>query len=210
MLLSTAYCPPVSYLALIARGMVLSPEETVPARVFVEAFETYPKQSYRNRCYILGPNGKEMLQVPVVHGGPTRTGLVRVDYSKPWVLRTCRAIDTAYSSAAFYEHYRDGLFAILESRPETLMALNGAILQFLLEKTGVAAEVVPTTQYFPEAEDDYREVIHPKRLDTVLRDLGLEKPYYQVFSEKFGFTPGLSALDLLFNEGPDSILWLKR
>jgi len=42
-----------------------------------------------------------------------------------------------------------------------------------------------------------------------LADLGLERPYYQVFRDRLGgFTPRLSILDLLFNEGPDSILWL--
>jgi hypothetical protein len=44
----------------------------------------------------------------------------------------------------------------------------------------------------------------------VLASLGLDKPYYQVFRDRIGgFTPRLSALDLLFNEGPDSIVWVK-
>ena len=34
------------------------------------------------------------------------------------------------------------------------------------------------------------------------------RPYYQVFSDKFGFIPGLSVLDLLFNEGPDAVSYL--
>ena len=52
--------------------------------------------------------------------------------------------------------------------------------------------------------------VHPKRPDVALSLLGLERPYYQVFAHRFGFTPNLSVLDLLFNEGPDSILWLKK
>ena len=56
---------------------------------------------------------------------------------------------------------------------------------------------------------DLREVIHPKRPNTILADMGLGHPYWQVFRERFGFTSGLSVLDLLFNEGPDSILWLR-
>ena len=58
--------------------------------------------------------------------------------------------------------------------------------------------------------DDFRADIHPKRADTILSSLGLERPYFQVFADRFGFTPNLSVLDLLFNEGPDSILWLKK
>jgi hypothetical protein len=38
----------------------------------------------------------------------------------------------------------------------------------------------------------------------------LEKPYFQVFAPKYGFQKDLSIMDLLFNEGPDSILYLKK
>ena len=58
--------------------------------------------------------------------------------------------------------------------------------------------------------DDLREKIHPKRTNTILPDLGLEMPYFQVFSGKYGFKSDLSVMDLLFNEGPDSILYLKK
>lgn len=56
---------------------------------------------------------------------------------------------------------------------------------------------------------DLREGIHPKRPDTILEDLNLKKPYFQVFAQKHGFISNLSIMDLLFNEGPDSILYLK-
>ena len=82
----------------------------------------------------------------------------------------------------------------------------------------VVAEALQTEEYVPpvpvvrqahQPVRDYREILHPKRPDTVLKDLGLEKPYYQVFAQKYGFIPNLSIMDLLFNEGPDSILYLK-
>ena len=56
--------------------------------------------------------------------------------------------------------------------------------------------------------EDLREVIHPKRANRILQDLGLDRTYYQVFAPKFGFIPDLSILDLLFNEGPAAITWL--
>ena len=43
-----------------------------------------------------------------------------------------------------------------------------------------------------------------------MKDLNLEKPYFQVFAQKYGFVPNLSIMDLLFNEGPDSISYLKN
>lgn len=212
MLLSTAYCPPLSWFALAAKEMTLSPDRVIPSVVRLEAAENYQKQSYRNRCYIAGANGVEMLQVPVVHGKGRSIADIPVDYKTPWMLRTERAIDAAYHTSAYYDYYRDDLFAVLERRPERLFDLNLSLIRFFLGKTGIACDLQPTTAYAtPSGDpDDYRERIHPKRPDTVLGDLGLARPYFQVFSAKYGFLPNLSVMDLLFNEGPDSLLYLKR
>ena len=216
MLLSSAYFPPLSWLALAARDFTLSPDRVLPSVVQLEACENYQKQSYRNRCYILAGDGVQMLQVPVQHSKgevPLNIQNVLVDYSTPWVVRTERALDTAYETSAYYEYYRDSLFPLLEAHPQTLWELNLSLIRWCLDRCGIACSLVPTSAYSaPDSQaDDYRYAIHPKRPDTVLADLGLERPYYQVFRDRLGgFTPRLSILDLLFNEGPDSILWLTR
>ena len=191
--------------------MTLSPDRVLPSTVQLEACENYQKQSYRNRCYILASDGAQMLQVPVVHGADMSITRVQVDYSTPWVVRTQRALDTAYETSAYYEYYRDEVFALLDAKPQTLWELNLSTIRFLLEKTGIACQLSPTVDFAAPGADDYRTAIHPKREDTVLKDLGLNRPYYQVFRDRMGgFTPKLCCLDLLFNEGPDSILWLKK
>ena len=192
--------------------MTLSPDRVLPSTVQLEACENYQKQSYRNRCYILASDGVQMLQVPVVHGADMSITRVQVDYSTPWVVRTQRALDTAYETSAYYEYYRDEVFALLDAKPQTLWELNLSTIRFLLDKTGIACRLSPTVEFAaPGADDDYRLAIHPKRPDSILADLGLDRPYYQVFRDRMGgFTPGMSCLDLLFNEGPDSILWLKK
>ena len=192
--------------------MTLSPDRVSPSTVFLEACENYQKQSYRNRCYILAGDGVQMLQVPVSHAESMHITEVRVDYSTPWLVRTKRSLDAAYYTSAYFEYYRDDLYAVMDERPALLWDWNLSLMRFLLDKTGVACRLVPTSSFVaPSAAgpDDFRAVIHPKKPDGILSSLGLERPYYQVFSERFGFTPGLSVLDLLFNEGPDSLLWLK-
>ena len=192
--------------------MTLSPDRVLPSHVLLEACESYQKQSYRNRCYILASDGPQMLQVPVVHGPSIAMADVSVDYSTPWVVRTQRALDTAYETSAYYEYYRDEVFAVLDARPRTLWELNLSTIRFLINKIGIACEIEPTQEFAVPGSvpDDYRYVIHPKKPDDILASLGLDKPYYQVFRDRLGgFTPRLSALDLLFNEGPDSIIWLK-
>ena len=193
--------------------MTLSPDRVSPSTVFLEACENYQKQSYRNRCYILAGDGVQMLQVPIVHGESLGITQIRVDYSTPWLVRTERSLDAAYYTSAYYEYYREELFERMEERPTLLWDWNLSLIRFLLEKTGVACHLLPTSSFVTPAAagpDDFRTVIHPKRPDSVLSSLGLERPYFQVFADRFGFTPDLSVLDLLFNEGPDSLLWLKK
>lgn len=198
MLLTTAYFPPIEYFALLARYSV----------VYLEACENYQKQSWRNRCRILTANGPEALNVPVVHENGTFAlpiKEIRVEYTTPWVQRTERAIESAYSSSPFFIYYRDELFAILDSHPATLWELNRLLIDFFCAKIGIAPEIRETTAFNPSEITD----IHPKRTNTIMRDLGQERPYWQVFKDKFGFVPGLSIMDLLFNEGPESICWLR-
>lgn len=180
----------MEYLALLARY----------SSVYVEACENYQKQSWRNRCRIAAADGAQDLHFPVRHRGGSFSLPIReieVDYSTPWVVKAERCIETAYRSSAYFDYYRDPFFAILDARPRTLWELDLRILHFLLEKFGLRTELIPTERFAPEHVD-----IHPKRPNTILRDLGLERPYYQVFADRHGFIPGLSAMDLLFNEGP--------
>lgn len=128
-------------------------------------------------------------------------------------MKTQRALDTAYETAAYYDYYRDELFALLDAKPATLWELNLSTIRFLIKHIGIACTLEPTQDFAAPGSvpDDYRTLIHPKRPDTVLKDLGLDRPYYQVFRDRMGgFTPRLSALDLLFNEGPDSLGWVKK
>ncbi|MBO7544574.1 MAG: WbqC family protein [Bacteroidales bacterium] len=210
MLLTSAYCPPISWFALAARDFTLSGDRVIPSTVVLEASENYRKQSYRTRCRIAAAGGVETISVPIVHAAPKMPILsVKIDYSTPWLVRNERAIDSAYRTSAWFDYYRDSLYKILESGQESLFEYNLSLIRYFLQKTGIACEISLTDTFVKEAEDDFRYAIDPKKPDTVLRDLGIEKPYFQVFSGKYGFKENLSIMDLLFNEGPDSLSFLK-
>ena len=229
-LLNTAYMPPVEYFAAMASEFTLSVSRqgkfVEPSVVYLEACENYQKQSWRNRCCFYSASGKAALSFPVVHDNGTHSNpikSIRIDYSTQWVRQHERAIVSAYSTSAFFEYYRDGLFAVLESRPETLWELNLTLIRFFADKIGISVDLRETPDFFvhddvcrgggwdgmPRVESlgavDLREAIHPKRENDVLARLNLKKPYFQVFSEKYGFIKSLSVMDLLFNEGPESI-----
>ena len=53
---------------------------------------------------------------------------------------------------------------------------------------------------------DFRDAIRPKH---PLPDPDFEpRRYYQVYEQRHGFLPNMSILDLLFNMGNESVLWL--
>lgn len=217
-LLTTAYFPPIEYLAAIANECRFNPgmTEVEPAVVYIEACEHYVKQSWRNRCRFYAADGAQTLNFPVRHedfGKPISQ--MRIDWKTDWLTRHERAIISAYRTSPYFEYYQDELFAILDSRPELMLDFNTQILRFFLRKTGIPADIRFTSEWEAVTIEghkvtDLREAIHPKRPNTILKDLGLERPYWQVFSPKYGFIPGLSIMDLLFNEGPDSICYLKE
>lgn len=199
--LSTAYFPPVEY--FMAAAMTGS--------ILIEAQESYVKQSYRNRCRIYACDGVLSLTVPISMPENSRgISMAVVDYSKPWLQQHERAIVSAYRTSAFFEYYQDDIFPILESRPAGLLDLNMALTLRLLDLLGIRCSVSLTEEYrqrYGPEFLDLRDALHPKKtVPEIFRDR--LRPYYQVFSAKFGFIPGLSAVDLLFNEGPDALSYL--
>ncbi len=190
MILTIAYFPPVEYFAILAKYSL----------VYLDASEHYQKQSYRNRCTILSESGPLDLRFPIVHDGTRSITEVKVDYSTPWRRQTEYAIETAYSTSPFFEYYRDELFDILDRAPVTLWELDSRIIAFFCHKIGI-----PVPAPTPDGVQFEKPLeIHPKHPSN-----WRGREYWQVFGDRFGFVPGLSVMDLLFNEGPESLCYLK-
>lgn len=216
-LLSTAYLPPIEYFAAIANS----------AGVEIESGEMYQKQSYRTRCHINGANGILVLTLPVLRSAAKEGGenshkipisQIKIDYSKPWLQQHKRALEAAYMSSPFFEYYMDELYEILDSGEEFLLKMNSALTLKIAEFIGIEGNIsLSTGDYIPPGSPvfddgrvlDLRDSIHPKKGISLLTTLELNKPYYQVFTNKQGFVENLSILDLLFNEGPNSISFLE-
>ena len=198
--LSAAYFPPVEYFFAIAQS----------GRVVVEQNELYQKQSYRTRCSILTSSGVETLNVPVVHSSSRLIRDISVDYSEAWPQRMEKALKAAYMSSPFYIYYADDIIPLLHSGMNSLFELNLALINVLKELLGLRLNIFVTQKFVTDYGDgflDLRNSIHPKK--EMPQWLLLKRPYYQVFSSKVGYTPSLSILDLLFNEGPNAISYLR-
>lgn len=215
-LLSTAYLPPIEYFVAIENS----------GRVEIECGEMYQKQSYRTRCHINGANGLLVLTLPVLRSAARGeesshkipVAQLKIDYSKPWLLQHKRALEAAYMSSPFFEYYMDDLYAVLDSGEESLLAMNTRLVHTISELIGIQTPIVMSDGNFiaPGSDllqergiSDFRDSIHPKKPALLMERLKMNKPYWQVFTNKQGFVPNLSVLDLLFNEGPNAISYLE-
>ncbi|MFP4367552.1 MAG: WbqC family protein [Bacteroidales bacterium] len=199
LLLTTSYFPPVEYFSLTGNC----------SRVLVEKHENYNKQSYRNRCVIIAANGTLSLVIPVkrFRGKKTLISDIKPDYTYKWQRLHKISIESAYRSAPFYEYYIDDIMPFFETRYNYLLDLNSAIFEKML---GILKFDTPWeftdkfNIYPPPGFADKRESIHPKIKNPEVLDITKNIRYTQVFESKWGFVPGPSILDLLFNTGPDS------
>ena len=195
-LFTTAYFPSISYMARF-----LAEDEP-----FIEVCETYHKQTYRNRCRVMTANGVESMSVPVVkvNGNHTMTKDIAISPIEPWQHIHSRCLESAYKASPYFDHYYDYLKPVFEGHFDRLVDLNDMALQAVLKILKVHKEIVYTTDYVREAENDLREAFSPK---NTIEQTQLPE-YYQVFGTKFPFAPDLSVLDLVFNEGPDALCYL--
>jgi len=182
-------------------------------QVFLEAHEHYLKQTYRTRCNVLASHGVLALSVPVekVHGAKMPIRDVRIDYSMQWQRVHSRALVTAYNSSPFFMYYADEILPFFERRETFLFDLNLSATQLLCDILGIRTKIILTERYnfFESNPLDFRQSISPKAGQQKADKNFYPQEYFQVFAHKFGFTPNLSILDLLFNEGPQALAVLK-
>lgn len=185
MTLTTAYLPPVSWCKSgLAAGALT-----------IEGHEHYQKGSWRNRCEIAGPNGRQLLSIPLVKGKNNKMPVreVRIAYDEPWQRQHWRSVRTAYGNAPFFEHYAHELACFYEKKYIFLFDFNFELIEYvLLQKMKVPVPILITDSYQPFMP--HPPVTSPR--------------YPQVFEDKNGFLPDLSVLDLLMCAGKNGLDYL--
>jgi hypothetical protein len=180
--------------------------------IVLEQHDHYIKQTYRNRCRVLGPNGILTLSIPVkrVRGMKNKYRDIRVDYDSHWNRIHWKSMEAGYASSPFFALMADELEPFYHKEYTFLFDLNLDLLNKILELLQVRISLC-FSEDFKEItrESDPRQLFHPK-IDTIKRDPAFSPvAYHQVFSREPRFHENLSILDLLFNEGPGALTVLR-
>jgi hypothetical protein len=176
--------------------------------VYFEVCDNYQKQSFRNRTEIYSANGKLALTVPVSYTQKNRQLYkdVKIANEEHWQLQHLKSLQSAYSMSPFFEYYIDDLMPLFEKQFNYILDFNLNCFEILKEILQLNITLKQTLIFEKEPKDktDYRTLVNRNF------EVNSLQPYTQVFTEKRGFVSNLSILDLVFNEGPNTELYLKR
>jgi len=193
-----SYFAPISQFAVIAKNK----------EVCLEVCDNYQKQTYRNRCYIYGANGKLMLNIPIVHNKTKERQLTKDVNIEPyfdWRKQHLKSIKTAYQTSPYFEFYEDDFVTFFEQDFANLQDIDIASFKLILDLLEIDLDITKTDKYNLSYKEDYRHLANAKTPHNFTFET-----YTQMFDNKYGFLPNLSILDLLFMEGPNTLNYLEN
>ena len=196
-LIHPTYLPNIAHFVAIARAK----------EVLFEMHDNFVKQTYRNRCYIYGANGKLALNIPVIHSQKNRQKYrgVKVFHEENWQSNHWKSILSAYRTSPFFEYYEDDLKPLFTEKVDSILDFNLKCYEIICECLQLEFNISQTKVYEKTVQgvNDFRHLVNAKK-----KTIHSFEPYTQVFESKHGFISNLSILDLLFNEGPNAINYL--
>jgi hypothetical protein len=193
----------------------------------------YTSHSFINRVQIKTVDGKLWLTVPVRTRGKGLQKIkdIRIIDSQHWQMKHWKTIYMNYRSAPFFDNYAGHLEKIYQKRWRFLVDLNIELINFLRNALHVTCPLIRSTDIITPDSPTARivELIKnnegteyisgksgKKYLDSSLfsrEGINLKytaftvQPYHQQFTN---FVPNLSIIDLLFNEGENSVSYLRN
>ena len=202
------YWPRLSYLALAA---------SADRFVFADTFQ-YSRQSFQNRARLRTPQGWQWISVPLQGGQHgRRLEEVVVAHREPWLRKHWRSLEYNYRSTPFFEFYEPDLAPLFRQHWDTLADLTctTAVRLFRLYGLETAFDRASALEGSPvtlpgvlAAAEQERLLVPEKAASHDARQVGPVVPFRYdppAYRQNFeGFEPDLSALDLLFNYGPEA------
>ncbi|WP_250434275.1 WbqC family protein [Hanstruepera flava] len=198
-LIHPTYLPNIAHFAAIIQA----------DNVWFEMDDNFQKQTYRNRAYIYGANGKLSLNIPVIHTQKERQKYrdVRIYNAEKWQLNHWKSLESAYRTSPFFEFYEDEIAPLYQTQVEFLLDFNMTCFETICDCLQLELPILKTDVYEKTVTNklDWRHLVNAKQEKPKQFE-----PYTQVFNDKHGFISNLSILDLLFSEGPNTINYLQN
>ena len=169
-------------------------------KILFEVSDNYQKQTYRNRTYIYGANGKLGLFIPVIHTHKNRELYkdVKISYESDWMALHLKSLQSAYRSSPYFEYFEDDFIKLYSEKEIFLVDFNIKCIDLITELLDVNLNHEKSESY----NENYSGVIDLRDLSVARKEKEYATPkYIQVFESKHGYLPNLSILDILFSEG---------
>jgi hypothetical protein len=181
----------------------------VSEEVLIDIGEHFKKSSFRNRCYIPGPNGVLLLTVPLKKGKNQRCSMnaLEISYNHQWQSLHWKTLCACYRRSPFFEYYEDEIYQMIFKENLKLVDLNISILNWSINLLSLKTKIVFSEQYVENPRSkyvDWRLNLIPNKPFLEEVENYISPKYIQVFEEKTGFKKNMSILDLIFNEGPNA------
>jgi hypothetical protein len=194
----------------------------------------YVKRHWHNRNRIKTANGVEWLTIPVVTKGRFEQPIDQVEIEKPWADKHWRTLELAYKRAPFFEPLAPMVKAWYEAaEKQTLLTdVNAIFLHGIAAQLGLRTRIVRDTAYPAHGAKTERllAIARAAGADRYLSGPSARDYFDEPMFEAAGVTPewmsyegypqykqlhgdfehAVSALDLLFNTGPEAPAGLNR
>lgn len=181
--------------------------------VIFDIYETYPKQTFRNRFVIINSNGYKTISIAIhkPFGNATKTKDVLISTHNNFAA-IIRSIDTAYNTSPYYEFFRDQFVQLLNyASNNNLIDFNINSIYYVLNTLKLKKELKLTNSFIhPKNTKQYnildlRYTINPK---NPFFCTFASPNYYHTYHTEMTVSPSLCILDLLFHCGLETIDYL--
>jgi hypothetical protein len=172
--------------------------------ILFEVSDNYQKQTFRNRTYVYGANGKLGLFIPVIHSHKNRELFkdVKISYESNWMVLHLKSLQSAYRSSPYFEYFEDDFIKLYSKKEKFLADFNIKCIKLISNLLDLNLDFKISNEYVEKTND----IIDLRDLSNARKEKKIETPkYIQVFESKHGYINNLSIIDLIFSEGPNSV-----
>ena len=172
--------------------------------ILFEVSDNYQKQTFRNRTYIYGANGKLGLFIPVIHTHKNRELFkdVKISYDSNWMDLHLKSLQSAYRSSPYFEYFEDDFIKLYSKKEKFLVDFNIKCIKLISNLLDLDLDFKISNEYVEKTND----IIDLRDLSNARKEKKIDTPkYIQVFESKHGYLNNLSIVDLVFSEGTNSV-----